>query len=57
LNDFTSPLFLKKLGLVNEAQNDLKAALDAYKRIKTHYPNSFEASQVDTYIARVEAQL
>lgn len=57
LNDFTSPLFLKKLGLVNEAQNDFKNALSAYKKIKTHYPNSFEASQVDAYIARAEARL
>jgi tetratricopeptide (TPR) repeat protein len=57
LNDFTSPMFLKKLGLVNEAQNDLKAALIAYQRIKTHYPNSFEGLQIDAYIARVEARL
>ncbi len=57
LNDFTSPMFLKKLGLVNEAQNDLKAALTAYQRIKTHYPNSFEGLQIDAYIARVEARL
>lgn len=56
-NDFTSPLFLKKLGLVNEAQNDFKGALNAYNRIKTNYPNSFEASQVDAYIARAEARL
>lgn len=57
LNDFTSPLFLKKLGLVNEAQNDFKSALIAYKKIKTQFPNSFEASQVDAYIARAEARL
>lgn len=56
-NDFTTPLFLKKLGLVNEAQEDYKNALEAYKRIKTNYPNSFEASQVDAYIARTEARL
>jgi len=56
-NDFTSPLFLKKLGLVNEAQNDFKAALDAYNKIKTQYPQSQEASIVDTYIARAEAHL
>src|SRR5690606_14166298 len=31
-NDFTSPLFLKKLGLVNEAQEDFKGALEAYKK-------------------------
>src|SRR5690606_15088933 len=43
-NDFTTPLFLKKLGLVNEAQNDFKGAIDAYKKIKTQYPQSFEAS-------------
>jgi len=56
-NDFTSPLFLKKLGLVNEAQNDFKGALDAYKKIKSDYPQSFEASMVDAYIARAEAHL
>lgn len=56
-NDFTSPLFLKKLGLVSEAQNDFKGALDAYNKIKTQYPQSQEASMVDTYIARAEAHL
>lgn len=56
-NDFTSPLFLKKLGLVYEAQNDFKNALSAYNRIKTSYPNSTEASSVDAYIARAEARL
>lgn len=56
-NDFTSPLFLKKLGLVSEAQNDYKAALDAYKKIKSDYPRSYEASVADAYIARAEAQL
>lgn len=57
INDFTSPLFLKKLGLVYEAQNDFKNALSAYNRIKTNYPNSTEASSVDAYIARAEARL
>lgn len=56
-NDFTSPLFLKKLGLVSEAQNDYNAALKAYEKIKTSYPNSFEAAQVDAYIARAKAHL
>jgi len=56
-NDFTSPLFLKKLGLVNEAQKDFKGALEAYKKIKKDFPQSFEASMVDAYIARAEAQL
>ena len=56
-NDFTSPLFLKKLGLVKEAQEDFKGALEAYKKIKKDYPQSFEASMVDAYIGRAEARL
>jgi len=56
-NDFTSPLFLKKLGLVSEAQNDYKTALDAYNKIKSDYPRSYEASIADAYIARAQAQL
>ncbi|WP_028297791.1 tetratricopeptide repeat protein [Olivibacter sitiensis] len=55
-NNFTTPLFLKKLGLVNEAQNDYKNALAAYKKIKSDYPESYEASIVDSYIARSEAK-
>lgn len=55
-NSFTSPLFLKKLGLVYEAQDDQKAALDAYKKIKSDYPDSYEASVIDTYIARAQAR-
>jgi tetratricopeptide (TPR) repeat protein len=56
-NNFLSPLYLKKLGLVYEAQNDNKAAADAYKSIKTDYPTSTEAQSIDEYIARVEAKL
>ena len=55
-NTFTSPLFLKKLGLVYEEQKDYKAAAGAYKKIKTDFPESIEASVIDTYIARAEAQ-
>lgn len=55
-NSFTSALFLKKLGLVYEQEKDSKSALEAYKKIKTDYPESYEASVIDAYIARVEAQ-
>lgn len=56
-NDFLSPLYLKKLGLVYEAQNDNKSAADTYKSIKTDYPASTEAQSIDEYIARAEAKL
>ncbi|SFB95740.1 Tetratricopeptide repeat-containing protein [Parapedobacter composti] len=56
-NTFTSPLLLKKLGLVYEAQNDYKQALAVYKRIQSDFPESHEATSIETYIARAEAQL
>jgi len=56
-NKFLSPVYLKKLGLVYEAQNDNKSADDAYKRIKQEYPDSQQAQNIDEYIARVEAKL
>lgn len=55
-NSFTSPLFLKKLGLVYEEEKDFESALKAYQTIKEKYPESAEASNIDQYIARVEAQ-
>ncbi|MFD2144773.1 tetratricopeptide repeat protein [Mucilaginibacter antarcticus] len=56
-NSFLSPFYLKKLGLVYEAQNDNKSALDAYKSIKNDYGTSTEAQSIDEYIARLEAKL
>lgn len=54
-NSFTSPLFLKKLGLVYEEEKDFKSAIEAYKKIKTSFPDSYEASIIETYLARAEA--
>jgi tetratricopeptide (TPR) repeat protein len=56
-NKFLSPFYLKKLGLVYEAQNDNKSASDTYKKIKSDYPESNEAQSVDAYIARANAKL
>lgn len=56
-NEFTSPLMLKKLGLVSEAMQDFQQALNAYKKIKTDYPGSEEANMIDALIARVEAKI
>jgi tetratricopeptide (TPR) repeat protein len=56
-NKFTSPMFLKKLGIVQEHQKDFKAAKDAYAKIAKEYPESQEAALIDAYLARVEAQI
>jgi len=56
-NKFLSPLYLKKLGLVYEAEKNYKDADDTYKKIKTDYYGSAEAQNIDEYIARAEAQM
>ncbi|AMR31504.1 hypothetical protein A0256_08725 [Mucilaginibacter sp. PAMC 26640] len=55
-NQFLSPVYLKKLGLVYEAKNDNKSATDTYKKIKSDYPTSQEAQNIDEYIARSETK-
>jgi tetratricopeptide (TPR) repeat protein len=56
-NKFLSPMYLKKLGLVYEAENDNKSADETYKKIKADYYGSSEAQNIDEYIARTEAKL
>ena len=56
-NKFLTPIYLKKLGLVYEAANENSDAVEAYKSIKTDYPESTEAQSIDAYIARAEAKL
>ena len=56
-NKFLSPFYLKKLGLVYEAQKNNKDAADTYKKIKSDYPESTEAQSIEAYIARVSNKL
>lgn len=54
-NDFSSPLFLFKAGLLFEEMGEYKDALLVYERIKKDYPNSTEGRNIDRYIARAGA--
>ena len=56
-NSFTTPIFLKKAGLVYEAKNNYKKALAAYEDIKYKYPSSDEAREIDKYIEAVKLKL
>lgn len=53
-NDMTTPFVLFKLGLAYEINKDNKKALEAYKRIKSEFPASQEAREIDKYITRLE---
>jgi len=53
-NNFTTPVYLMKLGFVYEETEDYKKALEVYKRIEKDFPNTTEGRQIAKYIARVE---
>ena len=55
-NDFTSPLYLLRAGILLENEGRLKEADELYERIKTDYATSTEGRTIDKYIARVKAQ-
>ena len=52
-NDLTSPLFLMKAGMAYEVAGKKEDALKTYTRIKTDFPRSNEARDIDKYIARL----
>jgi tetratricopeptide (TPR) repeat protein len=56
-NDFTSPPFLLKAGWAYEARNSYRDALKVYEQLRTQFPKSREARDIDRYIARAKAEL
>jgi tetratricopeptide (TPR) repeat protein len=54
-NNFTRPLFLMKTAMAYELKKDYKSSLALYNQIKTEFPNSTEAKDIDKYIGRAEA--
>lgn len=56
-NDDTTPVYLKKAGMVNESLGNNAKALEQYKQIRSNYPQSFVARDIDKFIARVEQGL
>ena len=53
-NNFTTPVYLMKLGFIYEQNQEYKKALEVYKRIEKDFPSSSEGRQISKNIARVE---
>lgn len=56
-NNFSSPILLKKLGILYEEQGNLEGALEAYESIELNYPESPEGREIKKYIGRVESKM
>jgi tetratricopeptide (TPR) repeat protein len=54
-NNFTRPVFLMKAAMIHEMKKDYSASLAIYNQIKTDYPLTTEARDIDKYISRAEA--
>jgi tetratricopeptide (TPR) repeat protein len=51
-NNFTSPMFLMKAGLVYEHLSDFKKAMDVYERIRKDFPEYARQHNIEKYITR-----
>ena len=57
INDFTSPLYLLRAGILLENEGRLKEAGELYECIKTDYAASTEGRTIDKYIARIKVKM
>ncbi|MGL4992868.1 MAG: tetratricopeptide repeat protein [Bacteroidales bacterium] len=57
-NDLISPIFLVEAGKIYLSLNNFKSAETAFNKVKSNYPNSVEALDIDKYIekARIQAK-
>ncbi len=53
-NEFTTPVFLQKAAWAYEEIGNKEKALATYNKIKTEYPRSAEARDVEKYITRLK---
>lgn len=51
-NDVLTPLYMKRLGQLYEHQNQPADAKKMYEEVKSMYPNSSSAADIDKYIIR-----
>ena len=56
-NSFSSPIMLKKLGIVYEEMGELDQALEVYRSLESLYPDSPEGREIKKYIGRVETKM
>ncbi len=56
-NEFTSPIYWMKAGVVYENLGNYSKALESYENIRDDYPESTEGRQIEKYIARVQLEM
>ena len=54
-NEFTTPLFMKKAGVVYESMKKYDKAIELYEEIKAKFPKSTEARDIEKEITRAKS--
>ena len=54
-DELMTPHYLKKVGMLHQLNGDNEQAIVAFQKILYDYPNSFEATDIEKYIGRLEA--
>ncbi len=57
MNDFSTPIYLKKAGITAEKIGDYSAAVEFYDQISTDYPSSAEGRDIEKYLAHAQAMV
>jgi tetratricopeptide (TPR) repeat protein len=53
-NDFTTPMYLMRAGILMEQMNDYQGALKNYQRIEKEYNRTYQEQQIEKYVERVK---
>lgn len=56
-NNFSTPIMLKKLGILYEEIGELDQALEVYQEIESRFPETPEGREIKKYIGRVESKM
>lgn len=56
-NNYSTPILLKKAGIVYEELGKFDKSLELYQKIKKEYPETQEGREMDKYIERVKDKL
>jgi len=55
-NDFTSPVYLMRAGILLEEKGNFDKALKVYETIQKEHAKTYEGQQIEKYIARVKVK-
>ncbi|MBA3706951.1 MAG: tetratricopeptide repeat protein [Bacteroidetes bacterium] len=55
INNFTTPIFLKKAAMANEDKGNYADAVKLYERIKNEFSETMEGKEMEKYIGRAKA--